>query len=153
MKLGFEQSKAHGPQARQFVVLFDMAGFNVKQYTWRPGESTYDRDTRANDFIVIFMITSIACLHNYLHTFYCMRINFLAAEVVISLIKSYEANYPEILKCCYIINGIHMILFACDSATFFFLISVRLKETNFTSFYFITQKNSAEGVCHRVQYC
>lgn len=64
MDIGFEQSKKHGPQARQVVVLFDMAGFNVKQYTWRP-----------------------------------------AAEVVISLIKSYEANYPEILKYCYIING------------------------------------------------
>lgn len=64
MDIGYEQSKKHGPQARQFVVLFDMAGFNVKQYTWRP-----------------------------------------AAEVVISLIKNYEANYPEILKCCYIING------------------------------------------------
>ncbi|XP_031638841.1 SEC14-like protein 2 [Contarinia nasturtii] len=63
MNLAFEQSIKHGPQARQFVVLFDMAGFNVKQYTWRP-----------------------------------------AAEVVISLIKSYEANYPEILKYCYIIN-------------------------------------------------
>lgn len=37
MKLAFEQSVTHGPQARQFVVLFDMAGFNVKQYTWRPG--------------------------------------------------------------------------------------------------------------------
>jgi hypothetical protein len=28
-----------------------------------------------------------------------------AAEVVISLIKMYEANYPEILKHCFIING------------------------------------------------
>jgi CRAL/TRIO domain len=28
-----------------------------------------------------------------------------AAEVVISLIKMYEANYPEILKQCYVING------------------------------------------------
>lgn len=37
MNLAFEQSVKHGPQARQFVVLFDMAGFNVKQYTWRPG--------------------------------------------------------------------------------------------------------------------
>lgn len=64
MNIGYEQSKIHGPQARQFVVLFDMAGFNVKQYTWRP-----------------------------------------AAEVVIALIKNYEANYPEILKYCYIING------------------------------------------------
>lgn len=69
MDIGYEQSKTHGPQARQFVVLFDMADFNVKQYTWRP-----------------------------------------AAEVVISLIKIYESNYPEILKYCYIING-NLILF------------------------------------------
>ncbi|KAJ6642069.1 SEC14-like protein 2 [Pseudolycoriella hygida] len=63
LKIGLEQSKIHGPQARQFVILFDMEGFSLKQYTWRP-----------------------------------------AAEVVISLIKMYEANYPEILKCCFIIN-------------------------------------------------
>lgn len=37
MEIGYQQSLQHGPQARQFVVLFDMAGFNVKQYTWRPG--------------------------------------------------------------------------------------------------------------------
>lgn len=37
MDIGYQQSLKHGPQARQFVVLFDMAGFNVKQYTWRPG--------------------------------------------------------------------------------------------------------------------
>lgn len=54
MKLAFEQSVQHGPQARQFVVLFDMAGFNVKQYTWRPGEL----NTIVN-FIVIFMISQI----------------------------------------------------------------------------------------------
>lgn len=35
MNLAFQQSVKHGPQARQFVVLFDMANFNVKQYTWR----------------------------------------------------------------------------------------------------------------------
>lgn len=74
MNIGYEQSKKHGPEARQFVVLFDMAGFNVKQYTWRP-----------------------------------------AAEVVISLIKNYEANYPEILKCCYIINGkFHIQILSCE---------------------------------------
>lgn len=28
-----------------------------------------------------------------------------ASEVVITLIKLYADNYPEILKCCYIING------------------------------------------------
>lgn len=64
MKIAYEQNLKHGPQARQFVIVFDMEGFNLKQYAWRP-----------------------------------------AGEVVISLIKNYEANYPEILKCCYIING------------------------------------------------
>lgn len=39
MKVAYEQSIKHGPQSRQFIVLFDMAGFNVKQYTWRPGLS------------------------------------------------------------------------------------------------------------------
>lgn len=39
MAVGHEQSIKHGPQARQFVVLFDMAGFKVKQYTWRPGKN------------------------------------------------------------------------------------------------------------------
>lgn len=37
MKIGFEQSQIHGPGARQFVILFDMKDFNLKQYTWRPG--------------------------------------------------------------------------------------------------------------------
>lgn len=37
MKTGFEQSQIHGPGARQFVILFDMKDFNLKQYTWRPG--------------------------------------------------------------------------------------------------------------------
>lgn len=71
MKIGFEQSKIHGPAARQFVVVFDMEGFSIKQYTWRP-----------------------------------------AAEAAISLIKMYEANYPEILKCCYIINVPRVFAFA-----------------------------------------
>lgn len=37
MRIGYEQSKTHGPKARQFVILFDMQGFHLKQYTWRPG--------------------------------------------------------------------------------------------------------------------
>lgn len=61
---GFEMSKTHGPQSRQLVVFFDMDGFNLKQYMWRP-----------------------------------------VAELITNMIKSYEANYPEILKMCYIING------------------------------------------------
>ncbi|XP_055701475.1 SEC14-like protein 2 [Phlebotomus papatasi] len=64
LQLAYQQSLKHGNNARQLVVLFDMDGFNVKQYTWRP-----------------------------------------AAEAVIQLIKMYEANYPEILKFCYIINA------------------------------------------------
>lgn len=54
MNLAFEQSVKHGPHARQFIVLFDMAGFNVKQYTWRPGKYIYISDD--SDFIVIFTI-------------------------------------------------------------------------------------------------
>lgn len=38
MKICYEQSKIHGPNAREVVVIFDMEGFNLKQYTWRPGE-------------------------------------------------------------------------------------------------------------------
>ena len=33
-----------------------------------------------------------------------------AADCIISSIKLYEANYPEILKMCYIINGISKLL-------------------------------------------
>ncbi|XP_011180658.1 SEC14-like protein 2 [Zeugodacus cucurbitae] len=64
MQAGYEQSKTHGPQARQLVVFFDMANFNLKQYAWRP-----------------------------------------AAECVLSTVKQYESNYPELLKMCYIINA------------------------------------------------
>lgn len=64
MQAGYEQSKKYGPQARQLVVFFDMANFNLKQYAWRP-----------------------------------------AAECVLSTVKQYESNYPELLKMCYIING------------------------------------------------
>lgn len=28
-----------------------------------------------------------------------------AGELVVALVRMYEANYPEILKACYIING------------------------------------------------
>ncbi|XP_055612040.1 SEC14-like protein 2 [Uranotaenia lowii] len=72
MQLALEQSKKmNNPNCRQFVVIFDMDNFNLKQYVWRP-----------------------------------------ASEVVISLIKMYEANYPEILKCCYIINTPKVFAFA-----------------------------------------
>lgn len=50
--------------ANKVVVLFDMDGFTIRPYAWRP-----------------------------------------AGEIIISLIQMYEANYPEILKACYIINA------------------------------------------------
>lgn len=56
--------RARETGANKVVVVFDMVGFNLRDYAWRP-----------------------------------------AAEVVIALIKMYEANYPEILKACYIINA------------------------------------------------
>jgi hypothetical protein len=40
MKMAFEQSKTHGPEARKFVVIFDMDGFYMKQYAWRPAAET-----------------------------------------------------------------------------------------------------------------
>ncbi|XP_054008968.1 SEC14-like protein 2 isoform X2 [Hylaeus anthracinus] len=64
LKITHEQMKKHGPAAGEVVVIFDMQGFNLRQYLWRP-----------------------------------------AGEVVLTLIQMYEANYPEILKICYIINA------------------------------------------------
>ncbi|XP_053987885.1 SEC14-like protein 2 isoform X2 [Hylaeus volcanicus] len=64
LKITHEQMKKHGPAAGEVVVIFDMQGFNLRQYLWRP-----------------------------------------AGEVVLTLIQMYEANYPEILKTCYIINA------------------------------------------------
>ncbi|XP_047358427.1 SEC14-like protein 2 isoform X3 [Vespa velutina] len=70
-----EQVKKHGPLAGKITVIYDMEGFNLKQYLWRP-----------------------------------------AGEVVISAIQMYEANYPEILKMCYIINAPKMFSFAFSVA-------------------------------------
>lgn len=53
MGLAYQQSVKHGPQARQFVVLFDMAGFNVKQYTWRPCKYTQSNTKELFTFSLI----------------------------------------------------------------------------------------------------
>lgn len=71
LKLCAEQAKKHGPAANQVTVIFDMEGFSLKQYTWRP-----------------------------------------AAETVLALIQMYEANYPEVLKTCFIINAPKVFAFA-----------------------------------------
>ncbi|XP_011561304.3 SEC14-like protein 2 [Plutella xylostella] len=61
---GRKQAETRGPNALKMTVLFDMEGFNMRQYAWRP-----------------------------------------AAEMVVTLLQIYEANYPEILKICYIVNA------------------------------------------------
>ncbi|KOC67182.1 SEC14-like protein 2 [Habropoda laboriosa] len=75
LKICREQMQKHGPAAGQVVVIFDMQGFNLRQYLWRP-----------------------------------------AGEVVITLIQMYEANYPEILKTCYIVNAPKVFAFAFSVA-------------------------------------
>ncbi|XP_026827652.1 SEC14-like protein 2 isoform X2 [Ooceraea biroi] len=75
LKLAREQSKKHGQDANQLTVVFDMEGFNLKQYLWRP-----------------------------------------AGEMVLLLIQMYEANYPEILKTCFIINAPRVFAFAFSVA-------------------------------------
>lgn len=37
LNLAREQSKQHGHIANQLTVIFDMEGFNLKQYLWKPG--------------------------------------------------------------------------------------------------------------------
>ncbi|XP_028173650.1 SEC14-like protein 2 [Ostrinia furnacalis] len=59
-----KQALAHGPAALKVTVLFDLEGFNMRQYAWKP-----------------------------------------AAEMVFTLLQIYEANYPEILKTCFIVNA------------------------------------------------
>lgn len=38
LNLAKEQSKKHGQIANQVTVIFDMEGFNLKQYLWKPGK-------------------------------------------------------------------------------------------------------------------
>lgn len=38
LRLAREQSKVHGEVANQLTVIFDMEGFNLKQYLWKPGK-------------------------------------------------------------------------------------------------------------------
>ncbi|XP_026757927.2 SEC14-like protein 2 [Galleria mellonella] len=59
-----KQALTHGPAALQATVIFDLEGFSMKQYAWKP-----------------------------------------AAEMVFTLLQMYEANYPEILKICFIVNA------------------------------------------------
>lgn len=47
LNLAREQSKKHGQNANQVTVIFDMEGFNLKQYLWKPGKK-YMPGTRCN---------------------------------------------------------------------------------------------------------
>ncbi|CAK1545137.1 unnamed protein product [Leptosia nina] len=64
LALGRKQSLTYGPAALKVTVIFDLEGFNIRQYAWKP-----------------------------------------AAEMVFTLLQIYEANYPEILKSCFLINA------------------------------------------------
>ncbi|KAI8434560.1 hypothetical protein MSG28_003106 [Choristoneura fumiferana] len=64
LALARAQAQTHGPHALKVTVLFDLEGFNMRQYAWKP-----------------------------------------AAEMVFTLLQLYEANYPEILKSCFIVNA------------------------------------------------
>lgn len=44
-----EQMEKHGPDAGQVAVIFDMQGFNLRQYLWRPGNDTAIR----GDYIIL----------------------------------------------------------------------------------------------------
>ncbi|XP_065172766.1 SEC14-like protein 2 [Atheta coriaria] len=55
----------------EIVVIFDMEGFQLRPYAWRP-----------------------------------------ATQLVISMIQMYEANYPESLKACFVINAPRVFAFA-----------------------------------------
>ncbi|KAI5641758.1 CRAL/TRIO domain-containing protein [Phthorimaea operculella] len=59
-----KQAATHGPAALKVTVIFDLEGFIMRQYAWKP-----------------------------------------AAEMVFTLLQIYEANYPEILKTCFIVNA------------------------------------------------
>ena len=39
LNLAKEQSKKYGLLANQVIVIFDMEGFNLKQYLWKPGKN------------------------------------------------------------------------------------------------------------------
>ncbi|XP_023934938.2 SEC14-like protein 2 [Bicyclus anynana] len=64
LTLARKQAQTHGPTALKVTVLFDLEGFSMRQYAWKP-----------------------------------------AAEMVFTMLQIYEANYPEILKICYIVNA------------------------------------------------
>ncbi|VVC88847.1 unnamed protein product [Leptidea sinapis] len=64
LAMGRKQALTHGPAALKVTVIFDLEGFNIRQYAWKP-----------------------------------------AAEMVFTLLQIYEANYPEILKTCFLINA------------------------------------------------
>lgn len=40
MNKAYEQSKIHGPDARKFVAIFDMDGFTLRQYLYKPAIET-----------------------------------------------------------------------------------------------------------------
>lgn len=105
LKLAREQSKNHGEIANQITIIFDMEGFNLKQYLWRPGKMF---QVKPEIIFKNFLVQNFSLFSIILKNFSLLVLSFsivIAGEVVITLIQMYEANYPEILKTCFIING------------------------------------------------
>lgn len=97
LKLAREQSKKHGQKANQVTVVFDMEGFTIKQFLWKPGKNVYIYDPMGEILLIVILSLSFLLL------FYWRTVT--AGELIITLIQMYEANYPEILKMCFMING------------------------------------------------
>lgn len=72
LKLAKEQSKKHGEIANQLTVIFDMEGFNLKQYIWRPGkifqvkpEMMLRKFFGAKFFIIFYCIKNFVLYSSY----------------------------------------------------------------------------------------
>lgn len=68
--------------AHQIVAVIDIKDFKIRDYLWTPG--------KCRGFWKIIRDT---------YSF------FLALETLSNFIRALEANYPEVLKECYVVNG------------------------------------------------
>lgn len=97
LNLAREQSKKHGQIANQVTIIFDLDGFNIKQFLWKPGKNIYAYYPRGETRLIV---------EHPVAFFSILLVRIIAAgELVITFIQMYEANYPEILKMCFLING------------------------------------------------
>ncbi|CAO1334850.1 unnamed protein product [Diamesa tonsa] len=114
MKIALEQSKIHGPEARKFVVIFDMDNFNMKQYAWRPAAE-----------LVIQIIQMYS--NNYPEILkYCCIIN--APKIF-----SFAFNIVKKFLDEYTLSKIH--IFKCNKNKWLPAILERMDSSNFPAYY------------------